>query len=163
MRTLLRGVRTLCLSLAFAASLVQAVLWLHAMPLAVSQFLGLGGESFGYRLAAFLGYLAVAGLGGLLGWWCLVALDEPRRTVPRALAVAALLAALTLLAPATPEDPAAATALRGLGYWAARPRDFLVWLLGAWGPWLLLAQPLLLGLARLTLHAGPAVTPPEAR
>lgn len=163
MGALLRGVRASCLSLAFAGSLAQAVLWLHAMALAVAQVLGAGGEPLGYRIAALAGYLVAAGLGGLLGWWCLAALDEPRRYVPRAFGTAVLLAVLTLLAPTPPEDPASASALRGLGFWLTRPREFLTWAFGAWGPALLLVQPVTLGLARLTLHAGPPVTPPEAR
>ncbi|TCZ64794.1 hypothetical protein [Roseicella aquatilis] len=160
---LLRAIRAASLFLAFAASLLQAVLWLHAMPLVVAQAIGLGDETFGFRLLALLGYLIAAGLGGLLGWWCLVALDEPVRIVQRALGVALLLSALILLAPDPPADPAAAPAILGLAYWPTRPRAFLDWAFGPTGAWLLLAQPLLLGLARLTLHAGPAVTPPEAR
>ena len=160
---LLRAVRAASLFLAFAASLTQAVLWLHAMPLVVSQAIGLGGEPFGFRLFALLGYLVAAGLGGLLGWWCLAALDEPARIVPRALGAAVLLSALALMAPGPPADPTGAPAIAGLAYWPTRPRVFLEWAFGPRGAWLLLAQPLLLSLARLTLHAGPAVTPPEAR
>lgn len=160
---LLRAVRATSLFLAFAASLMQAVLWLHAMPLVASQAIGMGDEPFGFRLFALLGFLLAAGLGGLLGWWCLVALDEPVRIVPRALGAAVLLSALVLLTPAPPADPAGASVIAGLAYWPTRPRAFLDWAFGPGGAWLLLAQPLLLGLARLTLHAGPAVTPAEAR
>jgi hypothetical protein len=42
----------------------------------------------------------------LAGWWCLVALDEPARTVPKALGAAVLLSALTLLAPTPSADQA---------------------------------------------------------
>ena len=128
---MLRALHTACLFAGFGLALVNVVMWLHAMPLAVAGVLGLGGEPLAWRVAVLLGFLLVAPLGALIAWWCLAALDEPWRYL-RPATLAALLYALVV--------------------WATRPREFLLWLLGGRGTWVLVAQPLLLGVALATLR-----------
>jgi hypothetical protein len=150
---MLRALHTACLFAGFGLSLVNVVMWLHAMPLAVAGVLGLGGEPLAWRVAVLLGFLLVAPLGALIAWWCLAALDEPWRYLRPATLAALLYALIVLASPAQPAaGPAEASLLHALAFWATRPREFLLWLFGERGIWVLLAQPLLLGVALATLR-----------